>query len=90
MFVIISGAKQSRNKRLNLDCFAYFDFAQQPHFDFAQQPPRNDGVTMLVIIRRNDEAIQGTGYQWIASGYRPRNDVGGRFLEVPIALIILE
>ena len=37
------------------------------------------------------EAIQSTGYQWIASGYRPRNDVGGRFLEVPrkVPLIIV-
>jgi hypothetical protein len=30
------------------------------------------------------EAIQNIDYQWIASGYRPRNDVAGGFLEVPI------
>jgi len=29
------------------------------------------------------EAIQITICQWIASGYRPRNGVGSRFLEVP-------
>jgi hypothetical protein len=33
---------------------------------------------------KRSEAIQNIDTQWIASGYHPRNDVGGEFLEVPL------
>jgi hypothetical protein len=33
------------------------------------------------------EAIQHTDYKWIASGYRPRNDVNEWFLEVLLKVI---
>jgi len=65
-FVIRSGAPlaasecvaESRNKRLNLDCFVYFDTSTDSTSSlttgsvhrFAKRPPRNEGVASFVII----------------------------------------
>ena len=53
--VIASGAKQSGNKRLNLDCFVHFDRFDKLTDHRFNAPPRNEGVTGFVIISPLDK-----------------------------------
>jgi hypothetical protein len=68
----------------------YFDLEADKIFDTLKEEipvllkgtSKNSVFSSLRLRGTKQEAIQNIDYKWIASGYCPRNDAGGLFLEV--------